>query len=341
MIFCNKHTTLPGICILFFSLCLFSCTPKEKNSFNADIKYISHFPCEEELVGEKLSYIQDIAFYGCDLVYPYLLLSLGSQEFLTGIYDVDKKCFVRNCFAYGPGPDEFNSFIIIDIHKDSLLCVNDVYRKEFRIIRLDQTMLTGQMNYEKIVNYEGIHEIVFYSDTLMWLKNCNNNKISYTSTNPAYPERVLYKEKIGHRDLDNIRILADAINPDGSKLVLLAGILNQIDILSLTSADENISVTTSSSPLPTLKDMQKDDYAHATNYYVGIPRCNETCIMALHIDDKTGGKELHAIDWKGNALACLKLKEDLIDFCVDWERNQMYGVTSTEEVYFYQLPTIL
>lgn len=315
-------------------LCLAACSSRHENSFNGTVRHIARFPVESVLEGEKLPYIQSIGFYGCDLVYPYLLLSLGKQDSLVGIYDVDKKVFLADYFAYGPGPDDFNSFVIVDLHRDSLLCVNDVYRREFRMIRLHQTVQSGRMVYEQRLKHEDIHEQVFYTDSLLWMKSADDNQIRYLCSDTTYPKKRLYKEEIGERDLNHMLLLADAIKPDGSKLVSLAGILDQIDILSLTSADENLSVTTSVR-LPTLSQWQDDDYAHVTDFYLGIPRCDDSCIMALHVDPETKRKELHVIDWYGNALAKWQLREDLVDFCVDWDRSQIYGITSEEEVYVY------
>ena len=327
-----------AISTCFLLLCLLGCHPYPENSFNGTVRYIDHFPYEQELTGEKLPYIQSLAYYGCELVYPYLLLNLGKQDSLCGIYDLEQEAFMGNFFAYGQGPDDFNAFVITDMHNDSLLYVNDIYRHELKAIRLAPTVKEGKIMYEQIQKYEGIHEMAFCIGSLLWLKSCGNDRITYAcQPEQAGAEKTLYKERIGDKDLNHINILADAIKPDGSKLALLPGVLNQIDILSLTSADENISATTATK-LPTLTALQEDNYADATYYYIGIPRCNDSCIMALHVHPQTQRKELHVIDWHGNALACLRLKEDLIDFCVDWERHRIYGVTPDEEVYRYDIP---
>lgn len=323
------------LAISFLATAFTSCTRKEQNSFNGDIRHIPEFMTEQILRGEKLPYIRNIGFYGCDLIYPYLLLSLEKQDSLLGVYDVERKEFLGNLFTYGPGPDEYNTFVIVNQHNDSTLTINDIYKKRLRMLLLSESISRKRPAYHDEVEYEGIHELIFHTDSLIWMKNTGNGRITYTCSNPDYPEKTLYKEKIDGIDLDNMLLLSDALKPDGSKLVSLTGILDQIDVLSLTSAEKNFSATTSTRPI-TLEELQEKNYEYATDYYLALPRCNDQYIMALHVSPKTRRKSLHMIDWQGNGIADYSLNEDIIDFCVDWKRNAVYGITPDEEVYEYR-----
>lgn len=333
----HRIKILPIVVLSIVALLVVSCTHRVENSFNGKMRYLSGFGTVQVLSGEKLPYIHSIGSYGCDFSAPYLLLSLAKQDSLLGIYNVTKQVFLGNYFAIGAGPDDFSSFVIVNQQKDSLLMVNDVYKKELKIIRLVETVEQMQMVCLERLSYEGIHEMLFYTDSLMWMKSIEDGEMTYTCSNPEYPAVSLYKERIGNLDLNHMLLLADAIKPDGSKLVSLTGVLNQIDILSLTSTDENISVTTAKAPI-TFSELQDDKYEHAVDYYLSIPRCNDLYIIALHVSQDTRKKSLHVIDWQGNGVAEYLLREDLVDFCVDWKRQIIYGITSGEEVYAYQIP---
>ena len=135
------------------------------NSFNGNIKHIK-FPQEQNLKGERLHYINSIGFYGCDLNYPYLVLSLAKQEAQTAIYDLERKKFMGDYFHIGQGPDDFTSFIIINQNKDSLLGINDVYKRELKIINLYQTIKTKQIVYQQ-ENCNHFQNNLLYSHCLL------------------------------------------------------------------------------------------------------------------------------------------------------------------------------
>lgn len=313
---------------------LSGCDNETENSFNGEVRYISSFDTVQTLSGKKLPYINSIGFYGCDVSYPYLMLGLSKQDSLLAIYDIEKELFLGNFFSIGSGPDDFRSFIITGQCQDSVITVNDIYNKKLKMIRLPETISKKCAVYYNTLEYEGMHEMIFYIDSLLWMKNSIDDKITYTSSRVGYPIKTLYKESIGRQDLDNMLLLSDAIKPDGNKIVSLSGVLNQIDILSLDSEKGDISVTTSNE-LVTFKQLQKKQYKNVKDYFLSIPRCNDKYIFALHISHDTNKKSLYVIDWNGKGVANYLLDEDVVDFCVDWNRNVIYGITSSEEVYEY------
>lgn len=320
---------------LFISLLSLSgCYNETENSFNGEVRYISSFDTVYSLSGERLPYINSIGFYGCDVSYPYLMLSLAKQDSLLAIYDIEKELFLGNFFSIGNGPNDFRSFIITNQYLDSVITVNDIYNQKLKMIRLPETISKNSAVYHNILEYEGMHEMVFYIDSLLWMKNLIDDKITYTSSKVSSPIKTLYKEPIGRYDLDNMLLLSDAIKPDGNKIASLSGVLNQIDILSLDSDIGNISVTTSNE-LVTFKQLQKNKYKNVKDYFLSIPRCNDKYIFALHISHDTNKKSLYVIDWNGKGVANYLLDEDIVDFCVDWNRNVIYGITSSEEIYKY------
>ena len=317
-------------------LLLFSSCEKKGNSFNGEIRYISQFRTTQHLKGEKLSYIQNIGIYGCDICYPYLLLNLGRQDSLVSIYDVEKKIFLDNMFTLGMGPNEFSSFVITQQYKDSVLVINDVHKQEISLVNLFESVRSHNVKFLKKISYEGMHEMVFYTDSLLWMKDVKQNRISYICSDSLHPSQILYKEKISGSDLNHFLLLADAIKPDATKLVTLSGVLNQIDILSLDSdIGKNFSVTTSPEMIR-VSDLQESGYTDAFDYFLSIPRCNDDYIMVLHVSSETQKKHLYMIDWEGNGIADYIVNEDLVDFCVDWKHHVIYGVTADEEVYVYE-----
>lgn len=308
------------------------------NSFNGNIKHIK-FPQEQNLKGERLHYINSIGFYGCDLNYPYLVLSLAKQEAQTAIYDLERKKFMGDYFHIGQGPDDFTSFVIINQNKDSLLGINDVYKRELKIINLYQTIKTQKIVYQQVLKYKEHNAdnfIALNADSVLWVKSYENNQLIYKHTDQI---KNMYADPLYRNTLNQMQTLSDAIKRDGSKIVSLTGILDQIDILSLTPGGDNISVTASADKtLPTIHEQQEEHFQNTTDFYLSIPRCNNDYIMVLYQSPQTQTKELQLIDWDGNGLCRYLLEEDLIDFCIDWNRKTIYGITDAEAVFKYDLP---
>lgn len=335
----SSHIQLVFAVVVTVLLSLSGCNHAVQNSFNGEVRYIASFDTLQTLLGNKLPYIKSFYFYGCEVYYPYLLLSLAKQDSLLAVYDLETKEFIGNYFSIGGGPDDFRSFVITNQSKSSILTVNDIYNKKLKMICLPKTFNNKQVVYEKILAYEGVHEMVFSVDSMWWMKSVLDGEITYTCSESGFPPKMLYKESIGRMDLDNMLVLSDAIKPDGSKIVSLSGILDQIDILSLHTEEKNFSVTTSQE-LVTIQQLQDNNYRNVREYFLAVPRCNDSYIMALHVCPDTNQKSLYVIDWNGKGVANYLIDEDIVDFCVDWDRELIYGITESEEVYEYNFKLV-
>ena len=78
------------------------------------------------------------------------------------------------------------------------------------------------------------------------------------------------------------------------------------------------------------------------DYYISIPRCNDSLIFALYCNkEENGKKEFHVINWEGKALFKLFINEDLRDFNIDWQNGKLYGITNNDIVYVYDVNNIV
>ena len=206
-----------------------------------------------------------------------------------------------------------------------------------RIVKIDASLDIDHV-YQQVLKYKEHNAdnfIALNADSVLWVKSYENNQLIYKHTDQI---KNMYADPLSRNTLNQMQTLSDAIKRDGSKIVSLTGILDQIDILSLTPGGDNISVTASADKtLPTIHEQQEEHFQNTTDFYLSIPRCNNDYIMVLYQSPRTQTKELQLIDWDGNGLCRYLLEEDLIDFCIDWNRKTIYGITDAEEVFKYDL----
>ena len=134
--------------------------------------------------------------------------------------------------------------------------------------------------------------------------------------------------------------LADCLKPDGKMIASLTGVLNQIDILNLEDSTQNFSVKMGDGPT-SIEDIRQNRET-LYDYYISIPRCNDSLIFALYCNkEENGKKEFHVINWEGKALFKLFINEDLRDFNIDWQNGKLYGITNNDIVYVYDVNNIV
>lgn len=324
--------------ILLFCIVLVCSCSNTTNISNGEQVFIDKFDNTYYLKGEKLDYIQSIGFYGCEIHYPYLFLNLYNQDFHVAVYDIIKKKYYGDYFKKGPAPHEYIDFSFLNQANDSVVWINDAHRKKIKSYVLNQVNDSIHFTVNAELDYGNKKEDVFSlfvnQDFSIWEKRYDIEKmnlyfINSQRNNIVYP----FHSNISRNDLNRIMTLSDGIKDDGTKIVSLTGIWDQIEIVDLINNKNNISVSTSQ------KRMSWENYQEKSNeelkeYYLSLPRCNDELILTLH--NRDGEKEILLIDWNGNGIADFKIEEDLIDFTVDWKRQIIYGVTSDDNIYKYQ-----
>lgn len=332
------------ILFFFLSFLLFSCQHKD-NFFCGKIVVADRFGQELMLSGNKVAYMDSIGNFQIDVTPIGLVITKYKLSYFAQIYDQQREICKGNFFVKGEGPDEFLTFSILNQEQDSVLYVQDFQRKVLYGIDMAATISGQQSIIEKRIDYNAFTDPlqVFYcSDSLLLVKDVDfNNGVCYYKYNPysRYKERIkVYHSMVRPADLDYIMSIADGLKPDAKMIVSLTGTLNQIDILNLEDSTANLSFTTSKD-LITLEDVKTSERENR-DYYLSLPKSSDTLIFALY-QQRGGKKEFHVINWSGQALFRLGVNEDLRDFSIDWKQERLYGITTNDEVYSYNLKGIV
>ncbi len=326
------------IILIFVATLICSCSDTTQIT-NSEQVYIKDFRKKSKLYGEKLNYIQNIGFYGCEIIYPYLILNLYKQENHIAVYNLKKELYYGDYFKGGVGPNEYLDFTILNQYRDSIIWINDVHRKKIKSYILNQTndslVFNLETEYDYANNNEDVFSVFVCPDSTIWEKQYDIEKKLLYYTNSSRKKTIYpFHDNISRNDLNRIMTLADGIKEDGTKIVSLTGIWDQIEIINLLRNGKSLSVTTSTNVL-SWEIYKKTSSDQLQEYYLSLPRCNNEYIMTLH--NNNGKKELILIDWEGHGIAIYFIEEDLIDFAIDWKENIIYGVTANEEVYKYLL----
>lgn len=328
------------ILYFFLSLLLFSCQHKD-NFFNGKVVVADGFEQEFMLSGDEVAYMDSIGNFQIEVTPVGLITTMYKLSYFSQIYDPQRGVCRGRFFVKGEGPDEFLSFGILNQKQDFILYVQDFQRKMLYGIDMASTISNQQTVIVKRIDYHAFADPlqVFYcSDSLLLVKDVDFNKgVCYHKYNPYSKEKKtirMYQPVVRPADLNYIMSIADGLKPDGKMIVSLTGTLNQIDILNLEDSTANFSFTLSKDLL-TLEDL-KENKGEMRDYYLSLPKSSDTLIFALY-QQSEGQKEFHVINWRGQALFRLGVKEDLRDFTVDWKQGTLYGITANDEVYAYNL----
>jgi hypothetical protein len=336
--------------LLIIIAATYSCSDKEKTFFVGNIKVIC-FEKQRIMSGEHLN-VDSIGVEGVTILGPYLIMNIYGHSYLTQIYNLNTLDLIGNFLTKGQGPNDFG---FIDIIKTAYpyFWIQDRAYENIQLINVEEIIENKQTPAQKVLRYGNIGEIfnAFYiNDTCLLIKSFDINKgLYYFYYNPETGilshEVIMYNYPITNDILYTKMIpLADRMKPDGSKIVSISGIFDQLDILDMYCPEESISVTTTN---------YKYDYEYIKNThndemktsYFSYPYCSENLIFALYENNDTkhaNNIELHIIDWEGNPIYKLLLDQRIDAFSIDLDNGFMYGISAVEEkLYRYDIHDII
>lgn len=324
---------------LFCVISLLFCGCKEKSAFSdARIVYVNNYNMIQPLKGEKLDYIEHIGFIGCELMYPYLMLNLHKQSNFLALYNIVERTCEGTFFTQGGGPEEFVSFNMLNQINDSTFWVNDLGKRRLSEYAIKREGGDVKMVRRNIVRYDNLMDDIF----TMFINGvgepfyykCFSVEEGVSVRNSSDEAKVYpYSRKFTMNDMNHFTMLADCMNSDRTKMASLTGIFDQVEIVSLTSTEENLCLATS--PLKSWASYENTSRNEYTYPYLSLPRCDDRYIATLH--DNSGKKEILIFDWSGNGVCQCPVNENLVDFAIDWKRNMIYGVSDNEEIFMYDV----
>lgn len=343
-----KKIKLLFLLIVVSVLC--SCSGGKKSFFIGDIKVIS-FEKQCSIQGEHLN-IDSIGVSGVNILGRYLIVQIYGSHYLTQIYDLETLDLIGDFLLKGHGPNDFG---YIDIIKKEYpyFWVQDRLYENVQLINIEEIIGNKQTTAKKKLRYDNIVEPLnaFYiNDTCLLIKSFNVDKgLYYFYYNPQKSilsnEVIMYNYPITSDILYGKMIpLADCMKPDGTKIVSISGILDQIDILDIHYPEKSISVTTTNYQYDYkyIKNVRSDEMK---TFYFSYPYCSDKFVFALYENEDVSPPhniELHIIDWDGNPLQKFSLDQRIGFFSIDFDSGYMYGVSEIEEkLYRYNIKDII
>jgi hypothetical protein len=326
-----------------------SCSNDEKTFFIGNIKVIN-FEKQRAVSSEHLN-VDSIGVNGVTILGKYLIMNIYGDPYLTQIYDLKTLDLVGKFLLKGQGPDDFGYIGVIK-EEYPHLWVQDRAYKNIQAINVEDLIANKQATGKKI-RYDNIVyplNAFYVNDTCLLIKSFDINRgLYYFYYNPESGvlshEITMYNYLITSDILQTKMIaLADCMKPDGTKIVSLSGVLDQVDILDMHHPEKNISVTTTNHrySYEYIKNTRSDDMQ--TSYF-SYPYCSDELIFALYENNDTkdaNNIELHIIDWEGNPVYKLLLDQRIGIFSIDFDNGFMYGISIVEEkLYRYDIKDIL
>jgi hypothetical protein len=336
--------------LLLTAFAVYNCSNNKKTFFIGDLKEIN-FEKQHSVAGEYLAIdsigVNDVAVLG-----KYLITGIYGDSYLIKIYELKTLDFIGKFLLKGQGPNDFGEINIIK-KKYPYFWVQDRINKNIKCLNIEEIIANRQSAATKVLRFNNIVDpfTAFHvNDTCLLIKSFDIDKgLYYFYYNPDNDVRSgevkMYNYPVTYDILSaNMIPLADCMKPDGSKIVSLSGVLDQIDILDIRYPAKSISVTTTNyqSNYEHIKNTDSDDMK--TSYF-SYPDCSDKIIFALYENNNTkrlNNIELHVIDWEGVPISKLLLDQRIEIFSIDFENAFMYGISKVEEkLYRYDIKDIL
>jgi hypothetical protein len=337
---------------LFTVITLSSCSDK-KNFGIGSMKSI-HFDKEYAIVGEHLN-IDSIGVRKAIVLDKYLIVETYQQNCFAKIYDLNSLNFAGDFLCRGQGPADV-LHAQIEYAKSPYLYIEDLYSRSIKILEFSETKddvreslsvsVKNTLEYRK-GSFADVEKALYVNDTLLWVKSfdaMDTKMIYYCKYNPVKKEISDKIPLYNYPITPDIRyksmiILFDFIKPDGSKIVLITGFLDQLDIYNLAEPDKSISVT-QNDHLFDYKDILNSE--NMWIFYFAQPYCSDNLIFALYRSPASNAVEVHVMDWDGNPVCKLILDRNIKSLTVDFDAGFMYCVSSIEDrTYRYDIRNIL
>ena len=329
------RTFLVLLVALFFS----NCSNRQRNFFDGQVKKIE-FSRELFLVGEKMN-TDTIGVFYPQLFGPYIILrTTHSLPYSVRVYTIDDVTHIGNFFNRGQGPLEFLHFSIVK-REYPRLWVLDRHNRRLSVLNVEKGFGDGSFLIENTFCLRDIthpFNAFYINDSLLWIKEFDMGRslLRYFKFNPQTMERignndiVMYSRPVNVSLINKILSSADAIHPNGCRIVSITEVFNQIDIINLGDITRNISVTTSER-LTSFRHVNNTEWRNLERYYFGIPVVNENMIFVMHHSEQPNQTEVRIISWEGEPIAKLHLNRNIRGMDVDATLSYLYGVESISE----------
>ncbi len=249
----------------------------------------------------------------------------------------------------GGGPNDVTGFLIINQKNEkNSLWLNDINARTLKSLNISESISDQSAKIDNVIrlNEASVHAFPL-KDTLIVSETMKKNNYWLTFFNPITQTTVfdkpIYPNPSNH--FSNLYQSVWAAKSDKTWIVGAMEALNQINFVSLVDAEKSFSVSLGSATDVEKAIDNEGVVKHA--YYCDVATTSEY-VFALKLDQVEEESyeiakpvTVEVLDWNGKPQYVLEIDEYLLDISVDEELKKIYGLSSDDTIYEYELNGIL
>ncbi|WP_392420721.1 hypothetical protein ACF3OE_05175 [Capnocytophaga canis] len=281
----------------------------------------------------------------------YIFLRVPESSESKGLLQIFNKKGVLEASVLnrGGGPnDVINARIIKQRNEKNSLWINDVTSRKLKLLNVSESISNQSAKIDEVVRFNEASAYAFFiKDSLFVLETMKNSNYWLTFFNPI-TETTVFDKPIYPNSSKHFTVLYQSIwaaKNDKTWIVGAMEALNQINFVSLVDTEKSFSVSLGSATDVEKAIDNEGVVKHA--YYCDVATTSEY-VFALKLDQVEEESyeiakpvTVEVLDWNGKLKYVLEIDEYLLDISVDEELKKIYGLSSDDTIYEYELNGIL
>lgn len=336
------------IVIVFILFFLLSCTTK--SLFDGRETLITKFPQTLNLKGQRLN-IEILGVVDIDVIDTFLIAYTPlNSSFYCQVYSTNNYEYLGSFFPVGRGPAEFYAISYERCDEVTLDGIKTWYANSIQQYRWDitESILQRKTVVDSIIRKKEILSNGIWlpgSDSMMLGFQRTSNNIQYIQYNgKKFSENNIYPKKISKKILP-LASMEPYIKPDKSKIAYIGWSINYLCVFNTDFSDfQALSIYEKPISLHRVLQIKEEErilfYSNndVTNKYIYALYLNQPKKNRRY---HTGNEEIHIFDWDANPIMNIIIPENIMFFTVDEKHKCLYGLTSDEKIYKYDLTEYL
>ena len=330
---------------------LLSCN--SKGLFDNKEIVVTVFPETHELKGDSIQ----LDVLGCVDLYcvdTFLIAYTPmSEKGYFHVFSTSDFELLGSFIPIGRGPNEFYAVNYSSAYKTDdgqvkAWLSNDVMNYEWNItqsVKQKQTVIDTAYKLQGVLS-DGVW--LPGRDNLMFGFIKRNNNVEYTRYD-LKTKKVINANKMFSRDLATDKIatasMPPCLKPDNSKVANIGWWTNCICIFNADFSDMKIvAIYHKPESIDQISATEREERI----LYYSCSDATDQYVYALYVNQPEkdrryhfGYEEIHIFDWNANPVAKFIIRENIMFFRVDAYRKCLYGLTSDEKVYRYDVSSYL
>lgn len=347
--FANSKDFRKLINIAIIAIFISSCSTREKYfSESLRIYNIYDTDLKKSISGEAVIN-EIIGAYRINIIDSIICVSTVQTDLMFNIYNLDGDS-IMSLGQYGQGPSDFTTNIFscqnfINGQDDFGTWIIDVNSAKLKRLNLGKSIKKGSAEVDSVIPMQVmVTEAFIVGDTLVQLPNgngCLDITLSALDGTLLQTE-PLYKVAVNNNDIFMTYHSPARISPDGRYLVTAMASINQINILDLRNNGDRKSISLGG--VEPVDKILNDDGIPNWWYYSDVS-LNDKYIMAVYtncpysynIDVDVNNVEIHIVDYRGNLICRLPVKQSLYSVSYSERNNSLYAIDLNDTVWKYDL----